>query len=81
MMARALEVGIDTGPSCEEAVPIGVVVEGTASNHPSSCRESCDLTSEYQLPAWLASREPIMVEEADRGYKREVKRWVKLDYW
>lgn len=60
MMARALDVGIEIGPSCEDTVPIGVVEAGTASSQPSSWRESCDLLDVYQEPAWLASREDML---------------------
>jgi hypothetical protein len=51
MIARASGVGIETSPSSEDAVPIGVVESGTASNQPSSCCESCLPLAVYHDPA------------------------------
>lgn len=51
MMARASGVSIETSPSSEDAVPIGVVESGTASSQSSSCCESCCLLAVYQEPA------------------------------
>lgn len=37
IMARAFCVGIETLPCCDDVVPMGVVVSGTASSQSSSC--------------------------------------------
>jgi hypothetical protein len=56
IIARALGVGMETSPCCEDVEPIGVVELGTASSQPSSCCESCLPLSVYHEPAWLGLR-------------------------
>lgn len=34
------------------------IVEGTFSRNPSSCRDKTSGLLSYQLPAWVASRDP-----------------------
>ena len=51
MIARAFEVGTETTPACEEAVPTGVMELGTSASQPSSCCESCGPLFVYQEPA------------------------------
>lgn len=60
-MARALGVGIETWPFCDEAEPIGVVEAGTAPSQPSSCCERSWPLSVYQEPAWEALRVTMVV--------------------
>jgi hypothetical protein len=56
MMARAFDVGIDTAPPCEDAVPIGVVELGTWASQWSSCWDSVAPSSVYHEPACVGSR-------------------------
>jgi hypothetical protein len=60
MMARALGVGIETWPCCEDAEPMGVVESGTSPSQPSSCCDRSCLLSVYQEPAWVALRVTIL---------------------
>lgn len=59
MIARAFEVGTETSPAWEEAVPMGVIELGTSASQPSSCCESTGPLSVYQEPAWVALRVTI----------------------
>lgn len=63
MMARAPGAGMDTGPSCEDTVPMGVVELGTSASQPSSCSDSWVGLDVYQDPAWVASRDGIVEGE------------------
>jgi hypothetical protein len=60
MIARASGVGIATSPSCEDAVPMGVVELGTACSQPSSCCESWLPLAVYHEPACEAARVTMM---------------------
>lgn len=61
-MARAFEVGIETFP-CEEAETIGLVLPGTASSQPSSCRERTAPSSVYHEPACEGLRVTMLAVE------------------
>ena len=56
IIALAPGTGISTGGALEDADPIYLTCCGTAASQPSSSRESFPGLSEYQEPAWLASR-------------------------
>jgi hypothetical protein len=73
MIARAFGVGIETSPSSEDAVPIGVVESGTASNQPSSCCESCLPLAVYHDPVCEGLRVTMFVVRRRREENLSLK--------